>query len=136
MSTTILGTKFSAPFFICPTGGGKLAHPEGDVLLTVAAGKHDVLHWVCNNAGCTQREMSDARAPNQTTYWQIYAMSDLAITEEEIKQAVLQGYKGFALTVDAIRPGKRERDIRTSLNDADVGPITPLPYLFMLTINF
>jgi len=44
LSTTILGTKFSAPFFICPAGTGKFAHPEGEVLITQAAAEHDVLH--------------------------------------------------------------------------------------------
>ncbi|KAF9893441.1 Cytochrome b5 domain-containing protein 1 [Aspergillus nanangensis] len=119
LTTSIFGTKYSAPFFICPAGGGKLAHPTGEVLLTEAAGKHDILHWVCNNAGCTQREMADARSPAQTLFWQIYAVEDLSITEKEIKQAVALGYKGFALTVDAIRAGKRERDLRLRLEEED-----------------
>jgi L-lactate dehydrogenase (cytochrome) len=59
--------------------------------------------------------MSEARAPDQTTFWQIYARSDLEITTQEVKQAVNLGYKGFALTVDAIRAGKRERDLRASI---------------------
>lgn len=63
--------------------------------------------------------MANAKAPNQTMYWQIYAMTDLAITEKQVKQAVESGYKGFALTVDAIRPGKRDRDLRASYCEAD-----------------
>jgi len=120
LSTTILGTKYSAPFFICPAGGGKLAHPEGEVLMTKAAGKHGILHWVCNMAGCTQQEMADARVPDQILYWQIYAMSDLEVTKKEIKLAIERGYKGFALTVDAIRAGKRERDLRASIDEDEV----------------
>src|ERR1700753_2847437 len=58
MSTAIFGNKYSAPFFICPAGGGKLANPIGEVLMTRAAAKHDVLHWVCNVAGCSQKEMT------------------------------------------------------------------------------
>ncbi|OQD96065.1 hypothetical protein PENSOL_c017G06986 [Penicillium solitum] len=112
LSTTILGTKLSVPFFIGPAGGGKLAHPAGEVLMTKAAAKNGVLHWVCNMAGCTQEEMASARTPNQTTYWQIYAKANLEVTEKEIKRAIELGYKGFALTVDAIRAGKRERDLR------------------------
>jgi L-lactate dehydrogenase (cytochrome) len=92
-----------------------LANPTGEVLLTRAAAKHGMLHWVCNNAGCTQNEIADAKGEDQTLYWQIYAKSDLKITEQEIKNAVALGYKGFALTVDAIRAGKRERDVRTSI---------------------
>ncbi|KKK21934.1 hypothetical protein AOCH_000177 [Aspergillus ochraceoroseus] len=119
LSTTIFGTRFSMPFFICPAGGGKLAHPEGEVLLTKAAAQTGVLHWVCNMAGCSKEEMARARSPSQTTYWQIYAMRDLAVTEKEVKQAVALGYKGFALTVDAIRPGKRERDMRLGLDEIE-----------------
>jgi len=46
-------------------------------------------------------------------------MADLAITEQQVRQAVESGYKGFALTVDAIRTGKRERDLRASYSEAD-----------------
>ena len=86
--------------------------------MTKAAGKHNVLHWVCNMASCTQQEMADARESNQTLFWQIYAMNDLNVTEGEIKKAVDLGYKGFALTVDAVRAGKRERDMRAAINEA------------------
>ncbi|KAJ5869867.1 hypothetical protein N7455_004808 [Penicillium solitum] len=120
LSTTILGTKLSVPFFIGPAGGGKLAHPAGEVLMTKAAAKNGVLHWVCNMAGCTQEEMASARAPNQTTYWQIYAKANLEVTEKEIKRAIELGYKGFALTVDATRAGKRERDLRMEAAEAVV----------------
>ncbi|KAL4783698.1 oxidoreductase [Aspergillus varians] len=121
ISQSILGTSFSAPFFICPAGGARLANPEADLCLTRAATRHGVLHWVCNNAPVSQQDMADARAPGQTTYWQIYAMTDLAATEKQIRQAVRLGYKGFALTVDAIRAGKRERDLRVSLAANDDG---------------
>lgn len=83
--------------------------------MTKAASKHGVLQWVCNNAGCTQKQMADARGPNQALFWQIYAMKDLSVTEREIRQAVASGYKGFALTVDAIQVGKRERDMRLNI---------------------
>lgn len=120
MSTSIIGSKFALPFFICPAGGGKLAHAQGEVLMTKAAAKQGALHWVCNMAGCSQQEMANIRAPNQTLFWQIYAMQDLAKTEREIRQAVVLGYKGFALTVDAIRAGKRERDMRVGIEELEV----------------
>lgn len=118
-SYSLFGSKFSAPFFICPAGGSKLADPQGDVLLTKSASRHGILHWVCNNAGCTQEEIEDVRGPNQTLYWQIYPKTELEVTEREIKRAIELGYKGFALTVDAIRAGKRERDVRLKLSNLD-----------------
>lgn len=114
ISCTLLGTKLSAPFFICPAGGAKLANTKGDLCLVKAAARHGILHWVCNNSAISQQDMANARAPDQTLYWQIYAMTDLEITEKQIKEAVRLGYKGFALTVDAIRAGKRERDLRVA----------------------
>jgi L-lactate dehydrogenase (cytochrome) len=120
MSTTIFNTPFTAPFFIAPAGGGKLAHRSGEVLMAKAASKHGILQWVCNNAGCSQQEMADARGSNQVLFWQIYAMTDLAVTEKEIKQAIASGYRGFCLTVDAIHVGKRERDMRLNIAEAEV----------------
>ena len=84
---------------------------------TRAAAKYDILQWVCNNAGCSQKELADVRAPKQTLYWQIYAMRDLEITKKEIRQAEALGYKGFALTVDAVQVGKRERDMRYNIEE-------------------
>ncbi|KAJ5990755.1 hypothetical protein N7522_010962 [Penicillium canescens] len=120
ISCSILGTKFSAPFFICPAGGAKLINPKGDLCLTKAAGYHRILHWACNNAAVSQKDMANAGRPDQTLYWQIYAMTDLAITEQQVIKAVELGYKGFALTVDAIRSGKRERDLRASSFNANL----------------
>lgn len=112
LTTSILGTTYSAPFFICPAGGSKLAHPSGDLTLTQAAGKNGILHWVPNNTGCGPKQLADARTETQTLYWQIYAMEDLSVTEKEVKDAIDLGYRAFALTVDAIHVGKRERDLR------------------------
>ncbi|KAE8332840.1 FMN-dependent dehydrogenase-domain-containing protein [Aspergillus sergii] len=123
ISRYILGAKFAAPFFICPAGGAKLAHSQADLCLTMAAGRHHILHWVCNNSHMSQKDLSDARAPDQTTFWQIYARSDLDITTQEVKQAINLGYKGFALTVDAVRAGKRERDLRVTLAQREQGGI-------------
>lgn len=91
--------------------------------MTKAAAKHGILQWVCNNAGCTQKEMADARGTDQVLYWQIYAMTDLTVTEREIKQAVASGYRGFALTVDAIHVGKRERDMRLSIQESEASSV-------------
>jgi L-lactate dehydrogenase (cytochrome) len=125
LSTTILGTPFSAPFFIAPAGAGKLAHPTGEILMTAAAAQQGVLQWVCNMAGCSMQEMAKARGEDQTLFWQIYAMNDLRVTEREVRRAVELGYRGFALTVDAVRMGNRERDLRLNIEeeeeDADDG---------------
>ncbi|KAF3011544.1 Cytochrome b5 domain-containing protein 1 [Neopestalotiopsis sp. 37M] len=118
-SCNIMGSKFSVPFFICPAGGAKLANPAGEVLMTSAAAKYGVLHCVCNGAGCTPQEIAGASAGDQALYWQIYPKSDLRISEQEVRDAVAHGYKGFALTVDAICAGKREYDMRVAIAEEE-----------------
>jgi L-lactate dehydrogenase (cytochrome) len=46
MSTTMLGTKVSIPFYVTATALGKLGHPEGEVVLTRGAKKHNVIQMV------------------------------------------------------------------------------------------
>ncbi|KAJ9157260.1 Cytochrome b5 [Pleurostoma richardsiae] len=113
-SSSIFGIKSSVPFFICPAGGGKYAHPEGEIHMTRAAARQHVIQWVSNAAGCSQEELAEVRAPGQPIFWQIYAVKDLAVTEAEVRRAVELGYKAFCFTVDAIVMGNRERDARLS----------------------
>jgi L-lactate dehydrogenase (cytochrome) len=122
-SCTILGHKFSVPFFICPAGGAKLANITGEVLMTKAASKHGTLHWVCNGAGCSPREIVDAGSADQALFWQIYPKSDLSISEHEVRYAVALGYKGFALTVDAVCAGKREQDMRVAVAEGEANEV-------------
>jgi L-lactate dehydrogenase (cytochrome) len=119
LSTTVVGTPLSAPFFIAPAGAGKLAHPQGEVLMTQAAAQQGVLQWVCNMAGCSMQEIANAGSEEQVLFWQIYAMTDLSVTEREVRCAVELGYGGFALTVDAVRMGKRERDLRLNIHEEE-----------------
>jgi L-lactate dehydrogenase (cytochrome) len=116
----ILGNDFSAPFFVCPAGGAKLCHPQGDTLLTQAADQQGLLHWVCNNAGRSQEDIAAVRGPGQVLYWQIYAMADLTKTEAEIRSAIASGFNGFALTVDAIWAGKREGDLKARIAEEEM----------------
>ncbi|KAM6522936.1 hypothetical protein FALCPG4_012546 [Fusarium falciforme] len=46
METTILGHKFSAPFFISPCTTAGLAHAEGEIGLLKAAAEQDILYIV------------------------------------------------------------------------------------------
>ncbi|KAL4879448.1 oxidoreductase [Aspergillus karnatakaensis] len=120
-STTLLGNPFSLPFFICPAGGAKLSHPEGDKCLTKVAAKHGILHWTCSNSSFSVEEMAKARGEGQVAYWQIYAMKDLKSTERQVRRAVELGFKGFALTVDAVWAGKREGDLRANIAEEEEG---------------
>lgn len=48
-STKIWNFPTSMPVYITATALGKLGHPDGEVALTKAAGKHDVIQMVCSS---------------------------------------------------------------------------------------
>ncbi|KAK4685865.1 L-lactate dehydrogenase (cytochrome), partial [Tremellales sp. Uapishka_1] len=128
-STTILGFKTSMPVYITATALGKLGHPEGEVVLTRAAGKHNIIQMVSvfrlrerhrpeiaqipTLASCSFDEMVDAAIPGQTQFMQLYVNSDRARTKKIIHHAAERGVKALFITVDAPQLGRREKDMRT-----------------------
>jgi L-lactate dehydrogenase (cytochrome) len=71
-------------------------------------------------AGCSVQEMANARGEGQTLFWQIYPMTDLSVTEREVRRAVELGYRGLALAVDAVRMGKKERDSGLNVEEEEL----------------
>jgi isopentenyl diphosphate isomerase/L-lactate dehydrogenase-like FMN-dependent dehydrogenase len=54
-----------------------------------------------------------AEAPPAPRWFQLYCFSDSGVTRALIDEAVDSGFVAIALTVDAPRVGRRERDLRT-----------------------
>ncbi|KAI0013118.1 FMN-dependent dehydrogenase-domain-containing protein [Xylariaceae sp. FL0662B] len=116
-TTTMLGTKVDIPFYVTATALGKLGHPEGEVLLTRAAKKHNVVQMIPTLASCSFDEIMDAAEGDQVQWLQLYVNSDRAITERIVKHAEKRGCKGLFITVDAPQLGRREKDMRSKFTD-------------------
>lgn len=112
-STEILGFKSSMPIYITATALGKLGHPEGEVALTRAAAKHDIIQMIPTLASCGFDEMVDAAAPGQVQFLQLYVNADRSRTKTIIEHAGKRGVKALFITVDAPQLGRREKDMRT-----------------------
>ncbi|KAK8052085.1 hypothetical protein PG993_003470 [Apiospora rasikravindrae] len=117
ISTTMLGTKVDIPFYVTATALGKLGHPEGEVVLTRAAKKHNVVQMIPTLASCSFDEIMDAAEGDQVQWMQLYVNSDRAITERIVKHAEKRGCKGLFITVDAPQLGRREKDMRSKFTD-------------------
>lgn len=117
-STTMLGTKVDIPFYVTATALGKLGHPEGEVVLTRAARKHNVVQMIPTLASCSFDEIMDAAQGDQVQWLQLYVNSDRAITERIVRHAEKRGCKGLFITVDAPQLGRREKDMRSKFTDA------------------
>jgi L-lactate dehydrogenase (cytochrome) len=116
-STTMLGTKVDVPFYVTATALGKLGHHEGEVILTRAAHKHNVIQMIPTLASCSFDEIVDAKQGDQVQWLQLYVNQDRAITKKIIEHAEARGCKGLFITVDAPQLGRREKDMRSKFSD-------------------
>jgi L-lactate dehydrogenase (cytochrome) len=116
-STTMLGSKVDMPFYVTATALGKLGNPEGEVVLTRAAHKHNVIQMIPTLASCSFDEIVDARQGDQVQWLQLYVNKDRAITKRIVEHAEKRGCKGLFITVDAPQLGRREKDMRVKFSD-------------------
>lgn len=111
-STTMLGTKVSAPFYMTATALGKLGHPDGECVLTRSAGKTGIVQMIPTLASCSFDEIVDAAIDKQTQWLQLYVNADRNICKKIVEHAEKRGIKGLFITVDAPQLGRREKDMR------------------------
>jgi L-lactate dehydrogenase (cytochrome) len=113
ISTTMLGTKVDVPFYVSATALGKLGHPEGELVLTTGARKHNVIQMIPTLASFSFDDIVDARGEGQTQWLQLYVNKDRGITQRIIENAERRGCKALFITVDAPQLGRREKDMRS-----------------------
>ncbi|KAJ5112831.1 hypothetical protein N7532_000876 [Penicillium argentinense] len=118
MTTTMLGARCSIPFYVTATALGKLGHPEGEVVLTKAAHRHNVVQMIPTLASCSFDEIVDAKQGEQVQWLQLYVNKDREITRKIVEHAEKRGCKGLFITVDAPQLGRREKDMRSKFSDA------------------
>ncbi|KAI8800849.1 FMN-dependent dehydrogenase-domain-containing protein [Cladochytrium replicatum] len=117
-STTLFGYPSALPFYITATALGKLGHPEGEAVLTRAAGTRGIIQMIPTLASCSLEELTDARVkPDQIQFFQLYVNPDRKRTEELVRTAEKRGCKALFITVDAPQLGRRERDMRMKFVD-------------------
>ena len=118
LSTTMLESKVDIPFYVTATALGKLGNPEGEVILTRGARKHNIVQMIPTLASCSFDEICDAAEGSGQPQWlQLYVNKDRAITERIVKHAEARGVKGLFITVDAPQLGRREKDMRSKFDD-------------------
>jgi L-lactate dehydrogenase (cytochrome) len=117
MSTTMLGTKCDIPFYVTATALGKLGNPEGEVILTRGAHKHNVIQMIPTLASCSFDEIMDEAKDGQCQWLQLYVNKDRDITKRIVQHAEKRGCKGLFITVDAPQLGRREKDMRSKFDD-------------------
>ncbi len=117
-ATTVLGREISSPVIVAPVAFQKLAHPDGEVGMARAAAGTGTIMCLSTIATTGPAEVA-AAAPGAPRWFQLYCFRDRGITRTLLDEAIDNGFEAIALTVDAPRAGRRERDFRTGFR-ADV----------------
>jgi isopentenyl diphosphate isomerase/L-lactate dehydrogenase-like FMN-dependent dehydrogenase len=125
-ATTVLGTEIAMPVIVAPVALQKMAHPQGECAMARAAAGAGTIMTLSTIATCAPREVA-AAAPAAPRWFQVYVFKDRGVTRAMIDEAIDCGYRALALTVDAPRAGRRERDFRTGFSvpdDVDMPAVT------------
>jgi 4-hydroxymandelate oxidase len=113
LSTTVLGRRWPAPLFICPTALQRMAHPEGELASARAALKRGLTFTLSTSASTDMAEVAAVGGPR---WYQVYLLADEGARRAMVERALACGYEALVLTVDLQRLGRRERDIRVGFS--------------------
>src|SRR5258706_1322551 len=115
-SVDILGVKYPNPIFICPTGGNKAYHPEGEAAVARAAKAGGHLEMLATPATTS---MEDAIAARCAPVWyQLYASPKWEVAEALGKRAERAGSPVVVVTVDRVAGRNQETFFRLRKPDS------------------
>jgi isopentenyl diphosphate isomerase/L-lactate dehydrogenase-like FMN-dependent dehydrogenase len=110
-ATTVLGAELSMPVLVAPVAFQRLVDPDGEVAMARAAAAAGTVMCLSTIASSRPSEIA-AECPAAPRWFQLYCFRDRGVTRALIDEAVESGFDAIALTVDAPRAGRRERDLR------------------------
>jgi isopentenyl diphosphate isomerase/L-lactate dehydrogenase-like FMN-dependent dehydrogenase len=115
LATTLFGTSYNSPIFLCPVGGLKSIHPDGELAVARAAKAKNALQILSTVASTSVEDVTTAReAP---VWFQLYTSSTFDTTKKIVKRAEAAGCPVMAVTVDL--PAGRNLETYLRMRRAD-----------------
>ena len=115
MSIELFGAKYDSPIFICPTGGNKFFHPDGEVAVAKSARAGNHLQILSTSSNDPVERVTEARgAP---IWFQLYASPKWEVAQALIKRAEAAGCPVLAITVDRVGGRNQETLFRLMRED-------------------
>ncbi|MFL5297528.1 MAG: alpha-hydroxy acid oxidase [Phenylobacterium sp.] len=120
MGVTLFGTRYASPIFLCPLGGQRSFHPDGELGSARAAKGRDALQVLSTVTSTSVEDVIKARgAP---VWYQLYTTSNLDVAIRLVKRAEAAGCTAVAVTVDL--PAGRNTETATRLARIDTRTCT------------
>jgi lactate 2-monooxygenase len=110
LSTTILGTRMSAPVMLAPVGVQSIVHPDGELATARAAAALGVPMTLSTASSYTIEEVAESNGDGPR-WFQLYWPNDNDVTISILSRAKAAGYSVLVLTLDTWTLGWRTMDL-------------------------
>ncbi|KAH8173263.1 FMN-dependent dehydrogenase domain-containing protein [Sarocladium implicatum] len=119
LPTTLLGSNFSAPFFISPCARAGLGHPDAEINFVKAAASENILYIPSQYASKSMEEIAEAKEEGQVIWQQVYITNNDTANAELIKRIEKNGAKAIVFTADSAAGSIRQRAARFGVGSAN-----------------
>ena len=115
MHVDLFGTVYASPIYLCPTGGERSFHAEGELAVARAAKARNTLQVLSTAASTGIEDVNQALG--RPVWYQVYAPNTWEANEALMKRVDAAGSTVIALTVDNITGRNSETYLRTRPKD-------------------
>ncbi len=118
MHVNLFGTTYDSPIFLCPTGGERSFHPDGELGVAGAAKARGSLQMLSTMTSYPVEEVN--KALGRPVWFQLYAPGSWDACEKLVRRVEAAGCPVLALTVDNTTGRFSETYLRTRPKDLTV----------------
>jgi 4-hydroxymandelate oxidase len=115
MRVDLFGTTYASPIFLCPTGGEKSFHADGEIAVARAAKARNALQVLSTAASTGIEDVN--KALGRPCWYQLYAPRAWEANELLLRRVEAAGTSVIALTVDNTTGRNSETYLRTRPRD-------------------
>jgi 4-hydroxymandelate oxidase len=115
---TLFGTTYSSPIFLCPVGGQRSFHPDGELAVARAAKDRNAVQVLSTMTSTAIEDVN--KALGRPVWYQLYAPTSWDACEKIIRRVEAAGCTMLALTVDNTTGRNSESYLRNRPKDLTV----------------
>ncbi|GEQ71160.1 hypothetical protein JCM33374_g4841 [Metschnikowia sp. JCM 33374] len=111
LSTKMLGTWTSVPFYVSAAAQAKLGHPDGELSISRGCGTEDAIQMISHYSSYSAESIIKEAKKNQSHWYQLYVTGKDA-ARQTVESVAKLGVKALFVTVDTPELGRREKDMK------------------------